>query len=72
MKDLIIKTDREIEFPEDVKQIQGVLAENGYKATPSQCVELWEKYSDSMCAGWMSLDCYTNEDVFNCISPYIE
>lgn len=58
------------EFPEDVERIKRILLERGYRATCKQCEELWEAYSDSMCAGWMYLD-EDDEDVFNNIRSRI-
>lgn len=40
---------------EDVKRIQRVLLDNNYTSTLKDCANLWDDYSDSMCAGWMNL-----------------
>jgi hypothetical protein len=64
-------TKREIEYPDDVKRIQKVLFDNGYSATANQCVVLWERYSESMAAGWMNLP-EKDEDIFEYISYDID
>ena len=58
------------EWPEDVERIKRILLERGYRATCKQCEELWDAYSDSMCAGWMNLG-DDDEDVFNNIKGRI-
>lgn len=67
MKKIEINT---AEYPNDVKRIQKILADRGYEASPMECEALWDKYSDSMAAGWMGLS-DDDEEVFGCISYYI-
>lgn len=55
----------------DCVRIQKILAERGYRASLSDCEKLWDRFSDSMCAGWMILN-ENDEDVFQNISSYIE
>ena len=59
------------DYREDVERIQRILADRDYEATLSDCERLWEKYSESMCAGWMGLD-DKDESVFDCIAYYIK
>jgi len=40
---------------DDVVKIQSVLRENNYAADLKDCAELWQDYSDDVCAGWMGL-----------------
>lgn len=37
----------------DVERIQKVLVQKGYILTKKQCYELWIKYSNDYCAGWL-------------------
>lgn len=69
MKKIVINTAR---YPKDVMRIQQILADKGYEASPVECEALWDKYSESMCAGWMTLGRDSDEQVFDCISSYIE
>ena len=61
MKDLEIFTG---EYKDDCIRIQRILRDRGYNATLKQCEELWEDYSDSMCAGWMNLN-DSDSNVYN-------
>ena len=71
MKDLIINNHVEYRYPEDVERIVKILAERGYRATNHQANQVWDMYSESMCAGWMILP-ENDEEVFDCIRLYIE
>ena len=55
----------------DVKRIQQVLLDNNYSSLLKDCAELWENYSDSMCAGWVSLPDYDYE-LFRILECYID
>ena len=59
------------EYPEDLKRLQGILADRGYEATLDDCEKLWSKYSDSMAATWMMMDNDSDDQVFDCVSFYI-
>lgn len=67
MKKIVLKLDRDFDYPEDVERIVKVLADRGYKCSPGDAAILWDRYSDSMAAGWMMLP-QDDEDVFGCIS----
>jgi len=68
MKKIEINVTR---YPEDCRKIQEVLKVRGYEASLSECEALWNRYSDSMAAGWMCLG-DTGDEIFDCISNYIE
>lgn len=51
MKTLVLKNDEE---SESVARIVDVCAKNGYYISPKTAHMVWEIYSDSMAAGWMS------------------
>ena len=55
----------------DVKRIQQVLLDNNYSSTLKDCAELWENYSDSMCAGWMGLP-DDDDELFGTLECYID
>ena len=67
MKDIEINITR---YPSDCKRIQNILEKNGYRASLEDCEKLWDKYSDSMAAGWMNLP-DNDDDVFGCIRTYL-
>ena len=68
MKDIEINITR---YQSDCKRIQNILEKNGYRASLEDCEKLWDKYSDSMCAGWIILP-DDDEDVYSNIRMYIE
>lgn len=65
-----IKAD--VTYPEDCERIQNILAAKGTSATLIECEYLWNLYSEDLCATWMSMDYYTNEEIFNNINKYLE
>lgn len=70
MKEIEIVSSHGQEYIDDIKRIKRILIEHGYNATLTLAEVLWEKYSESMCAGWMSLP-DNDEEVFDCISYYL-
>lgn len=55
----------------DIKRLQRIFKERGYEVTESEVTVLWERYSESMAAGWMSLD-KDDDLVFAHVEPYFE
>tara|TARA_Y100000310_G_scaffold56223_2_gene51533 strand:+ start:566 stop:814 length:249 start_codon:yes stop_codon:yes gene_type:complete len=47
--------DETIEYPDDCRRIQEAFAKEGYEVTELQACRLWEKFSESKFAGWLSL-----------------
>lgn len=45
----------EIRYPADVLRIRQVALRNGLDLTDAQAQDAWDRYSDSMAAGWMGL-----------------
>lgn len=72
MKNFIVRdADKETSFYEyDIEQIVRVLKRNGYNCSKDQAKLLWQKYSDSMAAGWMILPDEDGE-LLGCVLPYI-
>lgn len=54
----------------DILRIREVLRRKGWNASLRKSHALWTQYSDSMCAGWMSLP-VDDQELYDCISPYI-
>jgi len=69
LKRINVKDDRE-DYP-DVDRIQRALLEHGYVCTNRQAVRLWERYSESMAAGWMRVPEDPNA-IYGCVSPYFD
>jgi hypothetical protein len=56
MKRLTIpKQDSVYDFPSDVDALVEQAADAGYEVDPFAAHWAWERYSDSMCAGWIIL-----------------
>lgn len=70
MKEIKIVTEHGQRYIEDIKRIKNILIEKGYNATLTNSESLWDKYSDSMEAGWISLP-DEDEAVFSCIKSYL-
>ncbi len=61
MKKLKIKENNHNPYQYDIDRIVKIFADRGYEISHSDAASAWEQYSDSMAAGWMSLDA---EDVY--------
>lgn len=55
-------------YKEDVMRLQRVLSEHEYEASDRTAADLWDRYSDSMAASWMSMDHLTDDKVWGCVS----
>ena len=55
MKKLKIKENYN-PYQYDIDRIVKIFADRGYEISHSDAASAWEQYSDSMAAGWMSLD----------------
>jgi hypothetical protein len=55
-------------YKDDVLRLQRVLSERGYEASDRTAADLWDRYSDSMAAGWMSMDGETDDTIWGCVS----
>jgi hypothetical protein len=65
MKRIKIVRD-EHRFESDIHRIIAVLGTHGYDCTYEQAEELWDRYSASMCAGWMMLPT-NDDDLVSCV-----
>lgn len=53
MKRVRLTRSNDFEYRADVLRIQDALMQAGYLAYEHECREMWERFSDSMAAGWM-------------------
>jgi hypothetical protein len=58
------------EYKNDIDRIVKIYAERGYDITYSDAVHAWEKFSETMCAGWMCLG--DDDEVFHDTFYYFE
>jgi hypothetical protein len=56
-------------FIEDVKRMQQLMISKGYYCTLKMIAHSWNEYSDSYCAGWLSLP-DSDEELFNILRYY--
>lgn len=70
MKEIEIVTEHGQRYIDDIKRIKNILIEKGYNANLTNSEMLWDKYSNSMEAGWMTLP-EKDEAVFDCIRYYL-
>jgi hypothetical protein len=72
MKKLKIKEkhNHHFEYKNDIDRIVKIFADRGYEISHTDAVFAWEMFSDSMCAGWMSLG--SDDEVFEDAFCYFE
>ena len=57
------------EYIDDTKRIQKIVKKaTGFDISLSDAEQLWLRYSDGMCAGWMILPKKKDEDVYACLN----
>jgi hypothetical protein len=74
LKRIRIKEDRpELSDHErrDTKKLVEIFHKKGYIISPPEAKILWEKYSESLCAGWMIMG-EDDETIFQNVVPYFE
>ena len=59
-----------MEYMSDIDRIVKIFADRGYEVSHTDAVHAWESFSDSMCAGWMSLG--PDDEVFADAFGYFE
>jgi hypothetical protein len=58
------------EYTNDIDRIVKIFSDKGYEISATDAVKAWEQFSDSMCAGWMSLG--DDDEVFQDAFYYFE
>ena len=69
MKSIIVVGSDEHSEAAAVHRIMAAMANEGYLVTWNQAIDLWQKYSESMAAGWMALP-ETDGELLECIRPF--
>lgn len=67
MQKVIIPLGESFPYKDDVMRIVRILKERGIECAPLDAQFLWEEYSESMAAGWMTLP-DADDEVHGCIS----
>ena len=50
-----VNLDKNFSFPEDVVRIKKILNDKNIEITLDEAEDIWDEYSDDMCAQWMGL-----------------
>jgi hypothetical protein len=58
------------EYKNDIDRIVKIFADRGYEISHQDAVKSWEMFSESYCAGWMSLG--SDDEVFEDAFSYFE
>ena len=58
------------EYQSDIDRIVEIFADKGYEISATDAVKAWEMFSESYCAGWMSLG--DDDEVFEDAFSYFE
>jgi hypothetical protein len=64
------KYNHHFEYKNDIDRIVKIFADRGYDISHSDAVRAWEQFSESYCAGWMSLG--SDDEVFEDAFCYFE
>jgi hypothetical protein len=57
------------EYPEDCARIQTLARTLGFNITLDEASDIWEKHSETFCAGWLYLG--NDDEVCYFIQPYL-
>jgi len=71
MKKLRLKHEADSHWPEDVTRIVEALASRGYEVSRGDAAEAWSRYSDSVCATWISVS-GSADTVFDRVITHLE
>jgi hypothetical protein len=66
MDTMISHSDVEIRYPADVLRIRQVALRNGLALSDAEAQAAWERFSDSMAAGWLTLP-EDDEDIYTTV-----
>lgn len=70
MKVVLTRSDED--YPLDVSRVQQAVVARGYNCTRAQARDLWQAYSDSMCAHWLLMDGWSEGGIWKAVEPFIE
>ena len=68
MKHIVIPLEADFPYRDDVERVVRILAERDIICSEKDAHELWDRYSDSMAAGWMNMDGETDDQVYSRIA----
>lgn len=59
--------DLAAEFPDDIARLVATAAKAGFEVSPHLAAQLWARYSDDVCATWLSPSQWNDETVLDCL-----
>jgi hypothetical protein len=62
-----VAPDLAAEFPDDIARLVATAANAGFEASPDLATQLWARYSDDLCAAWLSMSEWSDETVLSCL-----
>ena len=65
-------SDWRAHYPDDIADFQRILRAAGYEASGQDVETAWDNYSESMAAGWMYHDQYSDEFVLSALLDSLE
>lgn len=68
---IIVECGEDFEHKQDLARIIQAFANAGYTCTMHQADQMWQYYSDTMAAGWMSLP-EKDEDIIATVKSYFQ
>ncbi len=72
MKSICVLKAYSHRYPKDIKRIIKAFVDEDMIVTPEQANDMWELYSDSMCAGWMGLPESGDDLIVAVLRPYFQ
>jgi hypothetical protein len=60
------------EYTNDIDRIVKVFADRDYDISHQDAVRAWECVSESLCAGWLNLNCSDDDEVFRDAFRYFD
>lgn len=64
---VLAEEEGDFSYPADVERIVAICASKGIHISPTDAHEAWDRYSNSVCAGWIILP-VSDEDIFEIVS----
>jgi hypothetical protein len=70
MKLRLKQDETKIYYPDDVGKIVNTFDRLGHEISPELAQVVWEKHSETMCAGWMTMT--EDDDLYAIVMRYCE
>jgi hypothetical protein len=68
----VVKINHHLKNKEDINCLQDALMDRGFYASPEQCVELWELYSQTFESGWLYIKGLSRQEIYEAVKPFFQ